>query len=60
MQALNLQVTRLIRVSYGPFLLGQLKPNELEEVAGKVLKEQLGSAPKARGVVQGTPGRDAP
>ncbi len=58
MQALNLQVTRLIRVSYGPFLLGQLKPNELEEVAGKVLKEQLGS--KARGVVQGTPQRDAP
>ncbi len=58
MQALNLQVTRLIRVSYGPFLLGQLKPNELEEVAGKVLKEQLGSKP--RGVVQGTPQRDAP
>ncbi len=49
MQALNLQVTRLIRVSYGPFLLGQLKPNELEEVPGKVLREQLGSAPKARG-----------
>ena len=58
MQALNLQVTRLIRVSYGPFPLGQLKPNELEEVAGKVLKEQLGSKP--RGVVQGTPQRDAP
>ena len=58
MQALNLQVTRLIRVSYGPFPLGQLKPNELEEVAGKVLKEQLGSKP--RGVVQGTPQRDTP
>ena len=58
MQALNLQVTRLIRVSYGPFLLGQLKPSELEEVPGKVLREQLGG--KARGVVPGTLPRDAP
>ena len=44
---MGLQVTRLIRVSYGPFLLGQLKPSELEEVNGKVLGEQIGS--KARG-----------
>ena len=44
---MGLQVTRLIRVSYGPFLLGQLKPSELEEVNGKVLREQIGS--KARG-----------
>lgn len=40
---LNLEVSRLIRVSYGPFQLGALKKNEVKEVAYKVLKEQLGS-----------------
>lgn len=42
MAALNLQVTRLIRVAYGPFQLGTLRPHEIEEVPGKVLREQLG------------------
>ncbi len=35
-------VTRLIRVSFGPFQLGRLRPGEVEEVTGKVLREQLG------------------
>ncbi len=36
------QVSRLIRLSYGPFQLGQLQKGEVEEVPGKVLKDQLG------------------
>jgi 23S rRNA pseudouridine2605 synthase len=36
-------VNRLIRVSYGPFQLGHLEPGGVEEVVGKVLKEQLGA-----------------
>jgi 23S rRNA pseudouridine2605 synthase len=35
-------VTRLIRVSYGPFQLGKLKPGEVEEIKRRVLREQLG------------------
>jgi 23S rRNA pseudouridine2605 synthase len=35
-------VTRLIRLSFGPFQLGRLKPGEVEELTGKVLREQLG------------------
>ena len=42
MAAINLTVNRLIRVSYGPFRLGELKPGEVEEVRAKVLREQLG------------------
>ena len=42
MSAINLTVNRLIRVSYGPFRLGELKPGEVEEVRAKVLREQLG------------------
>jgi len=36
-------VTRLIRVSFGPFQLGGLPPGKVEEVSGKVVKEQLGA-----------------
>lgn len=39
---LGLQVNRLIRTAYGPFQLGGLKKNFVEEVPGKQLKEQLG------------------
>lgn len=42
---LGLTVTRLIRVSYGPFHLGQLPRGEVEEVPGKVIAEQLGRRP---------------
>jgi 23S rRNA pseudouridine2605 synthase len=37
-------VTRLIRVAYGPFQLGHLAPGAVEEVSGKVLRDQLGLA----------------
>jgi len=42
--AVGLTVNRLIRVSYGPFQLGQLKPGEVSEVKGRVLRDQLGMA----------------
>ena len=55
MNHLGLQVTRLIRIAYGPFQLGDLKRGEVEEVPAKVLREQLpsdagdaGAAPKRR------------
>jgi 23S rRNA pseudouridine2605 synthase len=35
-------VSRLIRISYGPFQLGSLETGLVEEVKGKVLKDQLG------------------
>ncbi len=41
MIALGYHVSRLIRTSYGPFQLGTLGRSELEEVTGKVLREQL-------------------
>ncbi len=39
---LGLSVNRLIRVSFGPFQLGELKANEIEEVRTRHLREQLG------------------
>jgi len=42
MESVGLQVNRLIRVSYGPFRLGELKAGELIEVKSKVLRDQLG------------------
>jgi 23S rRNA pseudouridine2605 synthase len=42
MRHLGLQVNRLIRTAYGPFQLGKLPKDEIEEVPGKQLKEQLG------------------
>ncbi|SFE92706.1 23S rRNA pseudouridine2605 synthase [Sulfitobacter brevis] len=42
MEAVNLSVNRLIRISYGPFQLGELKPGEVEEIRRKTVREQLG------------------
>lgn len=42
MSSINLTVNRLIRVSYGPFRLGDLEPGQVEEIKAKVLREQLG------------------
>src|SRR5580692_1101400 len=39
---LGLSVTRLIRVSFGPFQLGELADGAVEEVPTRVLREQLG------------------
>ena len=40
---LGLEVNRLIRISYGPFQLLDLKPGAVEPVKRRVLAEQLGS-----------------
>jgi 23S rRNA pseudouridine2605 synthase len=48
LQAVGLVVNRLIRVSYGPFQLGDLEPGGVEEVRAKVLREQLGIKAKRR------------
>ncbi len=45
---LGLRVNRLIRVAFGPFQLGKLKPGVVAEIAPKVLAEQFGETPPAR------------
>jgi 23S rRNA pseudouridine2605 synthase len=40
---LGLEVTRLIRISFGPFRLGELAEGAIEEVRTRVLREQLGA-----------------
>ncbi|MBI1774330.1 MAG: rRNA pseudouridine synthase [Proteobacteria bacterium] len=51
MEHLGWSVTRLIRIAYGPFQLGHLSPGQVEEVTGKVLREQIGrvGVPAAHG-----------
>ena len=39
---LGLTVTRLIRVSFGPFQLGELAEGDIEEVRTRTLRDQLG------------------
>lgn len=46
--ALGLKVSRLIRVSYGPFQLGKMEEGHLRELPAKTLREQLGIEVKAR------------
>ncbi|WP_114087693.1 pseudouridine synthase [Thalassospira profundimaris] len=41
MEHLGWPVTRLMRLSYGPFHLGKMAPGEIDEITGKVMKEQL-------------------
>ncbi|WP_323767083.1 pseudouridine synthase [Antarctobacter sp.] len=63
MTDIGLTVNRLIRTSYGPFQLGQLKPGEVEEVRRKILRDQLGLEPEPVGTAKpgkpGKPGRPA-
>ena len=46
MAHLGLQVTRLIRVAYGPFQLGALPRGGVEEVHPRIMREQLGIGEK--------------
>lgn len=48
MEHLGYTVNRLIRTAYGPFQLGALKRNAVEESPGKVVREQLGKKLAAR------------
>jgi 23S rRNA pseudouridine2605 synthase len=43
LEHLGMQVNRLIRMSFGPFQLGDLEQGLVEEVKTKVLKDQLGA-----------------
>lgn len=40
--ALGLTVSRLIRVSFGPFQLGDLEEGAVREIRGRILRDQLG------------------
>lgn len=68
MEAIGLTVNRLIRLSYGPFQLGDLPPGGVEEVRPRVLKDQLGltelPVPQGSGAAAGgrapTSGRGKP
>ena len=52
LEALDLKVNRLIRLSFGPFQLGQLDNGRVEEVPRRVLRQQLGKNWQA--IVDGT------
>ncbi len=41
LEGLGLMVSRLIRVGYGPFVLGDLEPGQVAEVPAKVLRGEL-------------------
>lgn len=41
MEHLGYEVNRLLRVSFGPFQLGRLEKNEVEEIPQRVLKDHL-------------------
>jgi 23S rRNA pseudouridine2605 synthase len=45
---LGLQVNRLIRISFGPFQLGDLAKGEVEEVSPRILRDQLGGLIEAK------------
>ena len=61
---IGLVVNRLIRVSYGPFQLGDLPRGAVEEIKARVLREQLGDRtdaparlkPRARDLAKGATG----
>ncbi len=44
LEEIGLKVNRLIRISYGPFRLGELKAGGVEEIKQRVMRDQLGMA----------------
>ncbi|UWQ92472.1 rRNA pseudouridine synthase [Rhodobacteraceae bacterium M382] len=42
MEDIGFSVNRLLRISYGPFQLGDLKPGDVEELRRKLIRDQLG------------------
>ncbi len=57
LEALGLTVNRLIRINYGPFLLADLKPGQVEEIPPGPLAEALASlgAPRDAAPVEKAP-----
>ena len=48
-EELGFSVSRLIRVAYGPFQLGNLKPGAVSEIRGSALRKHLGRGMEASG-----------
>jgi len=57
---LGLPVNRLIRISYGPFRLGELASGAVEEVRRKVLADQLGMDELVEGDARAAPRKAGP
>ncbi len=55
MEHLGFVVNRLIRISYGPFQLGELKAGAVEEVRRRVMRDQLGLDEGAEGHAKAKP-----
>lgn len=55
MAELGFEVNRLIRVSYGPFRLGELKAGDVEEIKSRVLRDQLGLEAATEGHAEAKP-----
>ncbi len=55
LDTVGLSVNRLIRISFGPFQLGDLEPGAVEEVRAKVLRDQLGIGAGTRPEPQAKP-----
>ena len=52
---LGLEVSRLIRISFGPFQILELEPGEIAPVRRRVLREQLGPrVAREMGLIEGT------
>ncbi len=65
MEAQGVSVNRLIRISYGPFQLGQLKQGAVEEIKQRIVRDQLGlrevpKPPRARKAAPSKPPRKLP
>ncbi|WP_443748007.1 pseudouridine synthase [Asticcacaulis solisilvae] len=62
LESIGLKVNRLIRLAYGPFLLGNLESGEVEEVGPRVIREQLAHLIDPRNLPSetATQTRDAP
>ena len=56
MTEVGLTVNRLIRLSYGPFRLNDMKPGDVLEVKRKILRDQLGDR-LLSGIEDGRPAR---
>lgn len=60
LEFLNVRVNRLIRISFGPFMLGDLAAGSAEEIKTRVLREQLGeNAIRQAGITLPKPVREA-
>lgn len=60
LEHLGYAVVRLIRVSYGPFPLGDLEPGAVAEVPRRVLRDQLGLGEGKVGEARARPGKPHP